>query len=254
MLPDLELARRFVARQPLPGELLLCAITGSHHYGFPSPDSDIDIKGIHLAPTANVLGLKPVQETFDRLEVFEDVECDLTTHEAAKALNLLLQGNGNLLERLCSPFQLVEGELTEQLQALVPAALSRRCYKHYSGYCRGMQAEHLRDGYRVKSMLYTYRVALTGRHVLLTGEVVADLGVLAELYEFPELHDLIEKKTGGREKATLTEEESLRYRERWREIPEALKAARDASHLPEEPPDPEACERWLVETRMERGT
>ena len=46
MLPDLTLARRFVSAHLPPGKVLLCAITGSHHYGFTSPDSDIDIKGI----------------------------------------------------------------------------------------------------------------------------------------------------------------------------------------------------------------
>lgn len=250
MRPDLELARRYIARQPIPGRLVLCAITGAHHYGFPSPDSDIDIKGIHVAPVRVVLGLRPVQDTFDRLEWFEGTECDLTTHEAAKALNLLLQGNGNLLERLCSPFQLVEGALADQLRALVPAALSRRCHKHYHGYCRGMQAEHLRDGGRVKSMLYVYRVGLTGRHALLTGEIVADLPTLAEVYGFPELHELIARKTGGTEKGALTESESERYRERWDELISALDAALDASVLPNTPPGFDAVEQWLVGTRL----
>ena len=250
MKPDLDLARRFVAAQPVPGDLLLCGITGSHHYGFPSPDSDIDIKGIHLAPLEHVIGLTPARATFDRLEFFEGVECDLTTHEAAKALTLLLAGNGNLLERLASPFQLVRDHRSESLRSLLPAALSRRCHKHYSGYCRGMQAEHLRDGFRVKSMLYVFRVALTGRHVLKTGEVVADLNRLAEIYDYPELHPLIASKTGGAEKAPMPEAESERYRERWTELVDELRKAREASFLPEEAPDAEACNRWLVETRL----
>ena len=96
LLPDMDLGRRFLAAQPPPGRVLLCAVTGSHHYGFPSPDSDLDLKGIHLAPTEPLLGLSPVVETHDRLLVFEGTECDLTTHEAQKALLLLLRGNGNI--------------------------------------------------------------------------------------------------------------------------------------------------------------
>ena len=51
--PDLALARRFVEAHPPPGRVLLCTITGSHNYGFPSPDSDLDIKGIHLATSVS---------------------------------------------------------------------------------------------------------------------------------------------------------------------------------------------------------
>ncbi len=249
MKPDLQLARRYLQTQTLPGQLLLCAVTGSHNYGFSSPDSDVDMKGIHLAPLPAILGLGPVGETYDRIEVFEGVECDLTTHEAAKALGLLLRGNGNLLERLTSPFQIVEGEAVEQLSALVPAALSRRAANHYSGYFQGMRAEHGRDR-RAKSMLYSYRVVLTGIHLMKTGEVCAHLPTLAERYGFPELHALIELKVSTAEKVALTAAQSETYQERWPELETLLNTARDASPLPEEPPDRAACDRWLVEARL----
>ena len=57
--PDLELDRRFLKKNPPPGRVLCCAVTGSHHYGFSSPDSDLDLKGIHLCPTEVLLGLSP---------------------------------------------------------------------------------------------------------------------------------------------------------------------------------------------------
>ena len=54
LTPDLDLARRFIADHHPAGEVLLCGVTGAHHYGFPSADSDIDLKGIHIytIPTA----------------------------------------------------------------------------------------------------------------------------------------------------------------------------------------------------------
>ena len=54
--PDLDLARRFIAKNPPPGEMLLCALTGSHIYGFSSGDSDLDLKGVHYAHTRELLG------------------------------------------------------------------------------------------------------------------------------------------------------------------------------------------------------
>jgi len=230
--------------------VLLCAITGSHHYGFTSPDSDIDIKGIHLAPTIDMLGMSLVEETHDRLAIYDGVECDLTTHEAAKALKLLLRGNGNILERLSSPYQLFETEQAEALQALVPAALSRRCARHYAGYFGGMKREHLVDGFRAKSLLYSYRVALTGVHLLGTGEVVAHLPTLADTYGFGELHDLVYRKTSTREKVELSEAESLHWRARWGDVEAMLTRATERSVLPVDPPNPEACETWLVEARL----
>ncbi|MDH5673717.1 MAG: nucleotidyltransferase domain-containing protein, partial [Myxococcales bacterium] len=76
--PDLEHGRRFITHNTPAGRVIQCGVTGSHFYGFPSPDSDLDLKGIHVAPTESVLGLEQPPETFDRLEVFDGLECDYT--------------------------------------------------------------------------------------------------------------------------------------------------------------------------------
>lgn len=102
---DLEIARAYIAHNPPPGTLLLCGVTGAHLYGFPSPDSDLDLKGIHLVPTVQLLGLEPATPPHDHTEIFQGIECDLTTNEASDALRLLLSGNGNMLERILSPTQ-----------------------------------------------------------------------------------------------------------------------------------------------------
>ena len=121
--PDVELGREFLADHPPPGRVLLCAVTGSHTYGFPSTDSDLDLKGIHLAPTRALLGLRPHVSAHDRLAVHRGTECDLTTNAAGAALSLLLQGNGNMLERILSPYQLV---MSEEVRALQGRGRARR--------------------------------------------------------------------------------------------------------------------------------
>ena len=253
MSPDLDLARRFLEVEPPPGTLLLCAVTGSHLYGFPSADSDIDLKGIHLAPLDAVLGLDPVAETHDRLKVFEGVECDLTTHEARKALGLLLRGNGNMLERLLAPLQLVDVE-HETLVALGRGAISKRFAPHYAGFSRGVRREHERaDVPRAKTLLYAYRVALTGVHLLRTGALECDLQVLALEHGFPEALELVALKTEGTEKVSISDEVDRRHRAAWPRLDEALDAAREASALPEEPPNRADCAAWLVETRRRYG-
>jgi uncharacterized protein len=41
-----------------PYPLLFVTISGAHLYGFPSPDSDYDLRGVHLLPLEEVVGLK----------------------------------------------------------------------------------------------------------------------------------------------------------------------------------------------------
>lgn len=43
-----DLGRDFVEKSFNKGTILLVGLTGSHFYGFPAPDSDLDLKGIHV--------------------------------------------------------------------------------------------------------------------------------------------------------------------------------------------------------------
>ena len=99
MTLDLSKGRRFLATRGAPSGLVV-GVTGAHYYGFPSPDSDLDLKGIHVAPTHEVVALHPPPDSVDFLGIFEGVEIDYTSHELAFALRLLLKGNGNILERI----------------------------------------------------------------------------------------------------------------------------------------------------------
>jgi hypothetical protein len=84
-----------------PYPLLFATISGAHLYGFPSADSDWDIRGVHILPATEVMGLLPQQET---IEVSEQspVELDIVSHDARKFFGLLLKPNGYVLEQLYS--------------------------------------------------------------------------------------------------------------------------------------------------------
>lgn len=58
------LLHRIVAAQPYP--LLFATISGSHLYGFPSPDSDFDLRGVHVLPLEKVVGLETRDETIQQ--------------------------------------------------------------------------------------------------------------------------------------------------------------------------------------------
>src|SRR5881397_4043823 len=92
---------RIVAAQPYP--LLFATISGAHLYGFPSPDSDFDLRGAHVLPLENVIGLEVRDETIEDSRVIEMLEMDIVSHDVRKFFNLLLKKNGYVLEQLYSP-------------------------------------------------------------------------------------------------------------------------------------------------------
>src|SRR4030081_3931524 len=86
-----------------PYPLLFATISGAHLYGFPSPDSDYDLRGVHLLPLEEVVGLKTGQETGEKSGIPDGLEIDLVTHDAHKFFGLLLKKNGYVLEQVLSP-------------------------------------------------------------------------------------------------------------------------------------------------------
>src|SRR5437870_8408152 len=93
-----------IARQRYP--LLFVTISGAHLYGFPSPDSDYDLRGVHILPVREVIGLNPGIETIEFSGWREGREMDLVTHDVKKFFALLLKKNGYVLEQLYSPLVL----------------------------------------------------------------------------------------------------------------------------------------------------
>jgi uncharacterized protein len=249
LTPDLDLAREFVAANPPPGRVVSCAVSGAHMYGFPSADSDLDLKGIHLVPTRDLLGLRPDVTAHDLTAFHRGVECDLTTNEAGAALSLLLDGNGNMLERILSPFQLVQSDETVELQALACRSVSRSFARHYTGFFRGCQREHEREP-TAKSMLYCYRVALTGIHLLRSGVLEPNLSVLAPEFGFDDVADLVALKQAGAEHGPLPDELDLHHRARWPTLERGLIDAESESSLPDASTNTDEIEAWLVSMRL----
>ena len=64
-----------ISDQPYP--LLFATISGAHLYGFPSPDSDYDLRGSHILPVSEVVGLDSGRETIEVSELRDKLEIDL---------------------------------------------------------------------------------------------------------------------------------------------------------------------------------
>src|SRR5579883_1063071 len=156
--------------------LLFVTLSGSHLYGFSSPNSDYDLRGVHVLPVREVIGLQEGKETIDFIKMYGRLEIDLATHDIRKFLKLLLGKNGNALECIYSPLVVVTSPEHEELKALAMRCVTRYYAYHYLGFARNRlkQASHKQPP-SIKSVLHTYRVILTGLHLVRTGELEANL-------------------------------------------------------------------------------
>ena len=71
----MERLQHAVACHPYP--LVFATISGAHLYGFPSPDSDYDLRGCHILPVREVVGLNAGNEKIETSEKGNDFELDL---------------------------------------------------------------------------------------------------------------------------------------------------------------------------------
>jgi predicted nucleotidyltransferase len=239
------------ARERLPGALFV-TVSGAHLYGFPSADSDIDLRGCHLLPLAELIGLRRPDETVETETYHGGREVELVSHEVGKYLRLLSRHNGYILEQVFSPLVVLGEEFLGRLRPLARRCVTRNCYHHYRGFLHTqLQLLERQDVKQAKSLLYAYRVVLTGIHLLRTGEVQANLPELNRHFGLPFVDGLIRRKQ-ARELGTLEELDWDWHRGELARWEERLDEAHAASRLPEGPLLDE-LNRFLVALRLGVG-
>ena len=240
-----------VENHPYP--LLFATISGAHLYGFPSPDSDFDLRGVHLLPLPLVLGLNSRDETVEKSGIYNGLEIDLVTHDAKKFFGLMLKKNGYVLEQLLSPLVVYTTPEHEELKALAPACLTKHHAHHYLGFAETQwKLFRNEDPPRVKPLLYVYRVLLTGINLMQTGEVEANLLRLNETAKLPYLGELIAKKTQGAEKGVLESANLPFYEREYHRLTAELLQAFEQTRLPEVPSAADAINDLLIRVRLKK--
>lgn len=241
---------RVVAEENAKRRHLVIALSGAHAYGFPSPDSDLDLKAVHIESTGRLLGLSSAPASFDRMQVVDGVEIDYTANELKPVLLGVLHGNGNYIERILGRILPYEAPELGGLKPLVRAALSRRLAGHYIGFAVSQRDGFLKDT-TAKKLLYVLRTALTGMHALGTGEIVTDLDELCEPYGLAAARELIVTKRRG-ERVKLEAGDAAHWQGEAERVIGLLRGAVERSVLPAEPPEEaaRALEGWLLELRL----
>ncbi|MFI5695766.1 DNA polymerase beta superfamily protein [Kribbella sp. NPDC051586] len=169
--------RSIMGEQPYP--LLFATVSGAHLYGFPSRDSDVDLRGVHVLPAAEVVGLRTGPETLDRTWFENEAEVDLVTHDLAKFARLMLRRNGYVLEQVLSPLVVISTPEHAELIELAAGCITKWHAHHYRGFAKTQWEFFLKKG-ELKPLLYTFRVLLTGTNLMRTGVVQADLRELLD--------------------------------------------------------------------------
>ena len=136
--------------------------SGSRAWGFPSADSDYDVRFIYLRKPDWYLSID-VEDRRDVIERPINDELDISGWDLRKALKLLWKSNPPLLEWLVSPIVYKETfSITEKLRAAVAEFYSPiSSYHHYLHMAQGNYREFLRgDTVWVKKYFYVLRPLL----------------------------------------------------------------------------------------------
>lgn len=179
--------------------------SGSRAWGFPSADSDYDVRFLYVRPRDWYLSVD-VERRRDVIERPITDELDVSGWDIRKALMLLKKSNPPLLEWLGSPIVYREKfTIADRLRKLLPEYYSpKACLHHYLHMAQGNYREYLKgDTVRVKKYFYVLRPVLAIKWIEECDEVVpTEFGVLVErIIRDPELKavidELIERKKDG---------------------------------------------------------
>jgi len=231
--------------------LIFATISGAHLYGFPSRDSDYDLRGVHVLPARAVVGLYPAEETVEIAQQSGEIELDLVTHDVKKFCGLMLKRNGYVLEQLFSPLVVHTTPAHDELKALGKGCITRFHSHHYLGFAETQwnlfDKERPR---RLKPLLYVYRVLLTGIHLMRTGEIEANLPAVNKEFRLPYLDELIQRKKEGAEGGELPEADAAFHCAEYARLVHKLEQATESSDLPCDPSAKPALHDLVVRLRL----
>ena len=153
--------------------ILFAIESGSRAWGFPSPDSDYDVRFVYARRPDWYLSITPGR---DVIELPLDKVYDINGWDLKKALGLLLKPNPVMLEWLSSPIHYMwdEGSCDKLLKFSNSIAHGPACLHHYL-HLGGRQFDTYIDGkeqVNLKKYFYIVRPAMAVRWIRLNPDKV----------------------------------------------------------------------------------
>ena len=237
-IPTAELKK--FARKNVPNPLFL-VLSGSHAYGFPSRDSDYDLRGCHIGKTKEILGLNKPEWVIEKT----DGKIELVSQELEKFLGMLLQPSGYIMEQIFSPFPVVVTPRFKELQKLARNAICKKLHAHYSGFALGVYKKAKAAGWGdVKENLYLLRVLMTGVHLLEKGEIAVSIQDLNKKFNVAQVDELVRIKAEAETAHNAFDLDQVAS-----ELFQKLDDAYKNSKLPDEVKSPEKFNDFLLKIR-----
>ncbi|UUZ81456.1 nucleotidyltransferase domain-containing protein [Paenibacillus sp. P26] len=140
--------------------ILYACESGSRAWGFPSKDSDYDVRFLYIRPMDWYLSLFEKRDVIER--PISDM-LDISGWDLKKALILFRKSNPPLLEWLQSPIRYVEKySVAEQIRSCSPLTFSpKSCMYHYLNMAKGNYRDYLqREQVKIKKYFYVLRPIL----------------------------------------------------------------------------------------------
>lgn len=158
--------------------ILFAVESGSRAWGFPSPDSDYDVRFVYAHPVDWYLSLEPGR---DVIELPLEGELDINGWDIRKALQLLKKPNPVALEWLSSPIRYRwTGDVCAKVIAFAArTAPASACLHHYLRLGEGQMTRSLGDASEVNLKKYAYvlRPALAIRWIRLRPETAPPMNL-----------------------------------------------------------------------------
>jgi predicted nucleotidyltransferase len=232
-------------------KILLACETGSRAWGFPSPDSDYDVRIIYCHTKDWYLNLTEPKDSIDLM--FDDNMIDITGWELRKTLRLLLKSNASVLERIQSPIIYQQNEqFVKEIKGLSPQYYSRiATLHHYLGLAKKCFTDiDKQPEFKLKKFFYALRAAVNCIWILDREDVPpivfqeALAGISMDITLVERIKELVEMKAAQSEAYFHSDEAEL-----VRFIKKAIKRAqRESTALPASKGSIETMNEFFIKT------
>jgi len=173
--------------------ILLACETGSRAWGFPSPDSDYDIRMIYVHKKEWYLSLTEPKDTIERM--YENNDIDITGWDLRKGLRLLGKSNASFLERIQSTtLYKYDEDFLNEIRDIAQDHYSKiATMHHYLNMSNKCYREFTEDKtYRLKKLFYALRPATACKWILDREEIPPI--IFLEMMEGLEIQESIKKR------------------------------------------------------------
>lgn len=151
--------------------VLFAVESGSRAWGFASPESDFDVRGVFIKPLDWYLQLK----SGDSDTVVEELpgDIDVSLWDMRKALLQMSKSNASFLEWLGSPIVYRDDGLLGVLSELKSGCVNPKhiAYHYASMFRKAIEARNCDGTIRIKKLCYALRAAICLRYVMDVGEM-----------------------------------------------------------------------------------